>query len=156
MAGHCGVRRTLQRVLLRFFWPSVRKDVAEYCRTCDICQQMIAKGRVHPVPLGRMPVVDVPFRKIAIDLIGPFKPVSRNGYRYVLTIIDVATQFPEAVPLRNIDSISVAEALVSVFSRVGCPEEILSDCGTQFLSELMQEIYRLLSIKSIHTSPYHP
>ena len=156
MAGHCGVRRTQQRVLLRFHWPQVGKDVREYCRTCDVCQKTIAKGRVHPVPLGKMPVVDVPFKRIAVDLIGPFKPTSKGGYRYVLTVVDVATRFPEAVPLKNIDTISVAEALVSIFARVGCPEEILSDQGTQFVSDLMQEIYRLLSIKSIRTSPYHP
>ena len=128
----------------------------DYCHTCDICQKTISKGRVAPVPLQQMPVVDVPFRRIAVDLVGPISPCSDRGHRYILTVVDVATRYPEAVPLKNIDTISVAEALVGLFSRVGCPEEILSDCGSQFISDLMKEIYRLLSVKSIHTSPYHP
>lgn len=155
MAGHCGIRRTLQRVLSNFFWPGVRCAVKRYCRTCDICQKTVSKGRVPCVPLEKMPVIQEPFKRIAIDLVGPFQPVSANGYRYVLTIVDVATRYPEAVPLKKIDTVSVAEALVSVFARMGCPEEILSDCGTQFVSDLMKEIFRLLSIKSVHTSPYH-
>eukprot|EP00745_Piridium_sociabile_P002381 TRINITY_DN1145_c0_g1_i6.p1 TRINITY_DN1145_c0_g1~~TRINITY_DN1145_c0_g1_i6.p1 ORF type:complete len:1434 (+),score=199.20 TRINITY_DN1145_c0_g1_i6:329-4630(+) len=155
MAGHCGVRRTLQRVLLRFFWPGVRNGVAKYCQTCDVCQKTVSKGKVHPIALAKMPVVEVPFQKIAVDLIGPFSPTSNNGFRWVLTVMDVATRYPEAIPLRKIDTVSVAEALMVVFSRVGYPEEILSDCGSQFISDLMKEIYRLLSIRSIHTSPYH-
>lgn len=156
MAGHCGTRRTLQRVLNRFYWTGVRCSVKRYCNTCDICQKTVNKGRVQPVPLESMPLIDTPFKRIAIDLIGPFQPVSNNGHRYVLTIIDVATRFPYAIPLKNIDTISVAEALLSVFTCMGCPQEILSDCGTQFLSDLMKEFYRLMSIMPIHTSPYHP
>ncbi|KAK7498343.1 hypothetical protein BaRGS_00010297 [Batillaria attramentaria] len=79
----------------------------------------------------------------------------RCGYRYVLTLVDMATRFPEAIPLRNIDTASVAEALLTIFSRVGFPDQIVSDNGTQFVSDLMKEIYKLLSIKSVHTSPYH-
>eukprot|EP00745_Piridium_sociabile_P036317 TRINITY_DN6494_c1_g1_i2.p2 TRINITY_DN6494_c1_g1~~TRINITY_DN6494_c1_g1_i2.p2 ORF type:complete len:120 (-),score=12.99 TRINITY_DN6494_c1_g1_i2:78-437(-) len=110
--------------MLRVVWPQVRKDVRVYCRTCDVCQKTVAKGRVHPVPLGQMPRVDVPFKRIAVDLIGPFKPTSKSGYRYVLTVMDVATRFPEAVPLRNIDTVAVAETLMGIFSRVGYPGEM--------------------------------
>ncbi len=155
-AGHCGIKRTLKRVFLRFYWPGVTQSVRQYCRTCDVCQKTKAKGRLRPVPLAKMPVIDVPFKRIAVDLIGPFSPTSRNGYRWVLTVIDVATRFPEAIPLKSIDTVSVAEALMGIFSRVGYPEEIQSDKGTQFVSDLMQQIHRLLSIRSVSTSPYHP
>lgn len=37
--------------------------------------------------------------------------------------------------LANIDTVSVAEALMSAYSRVGIPKQILSDRGTQFASE---------------------
>jgi len=50
----------------------------------------------------------------------------------------------------------VAEALVDIFSRLGIPEEILSDLGTQFVSDCMKEVTRLLSIKQLTTTPYHP
>ena len=76
--------------------------------------------------------------------------------RYILTLIDFTTGFPEAVPLKDIDSISVTEALLQIFSRVGIPKEILSDRGTQFTSQLMKELHRLLGDKPLFTIPYHP
>jgi hypothetical protein len=154
-AGHCGIKRTLQRVLNSFHWPGVTNAVVKYCHSCDICQKTVQKGRIPCAPLHKMPLITVPFQKVAIDLIGPFQP-SSTGNRYVLTIVDTATRFPEAIPLRKIDTVSVAEALLTVFSRVGLPQEILSDCGTQFVSDMMKEIYRLLSISSVTTTPYHP
>ena len=42
------------------------------------------------------------------------------------------------------------------FSRVGVPKEILTDQGTNFMSKLLTELYRMLHVQPIHTSPYHP
>ena len=71
-------------------------------------------------------------------------------------MVDFPTCYPEAVPLKNIDTETVTEALVDIFSRLGVPEEILSDLGKQFVSECMKEVTRLLSIKQLTTTPYHP
>ena len=70
--------------------------------------------------------------------------------------MDYATHYPEAVPLKNINTETVAEALVDIFSRLGIPEEILSDLGTQFVSDCMQEVVRFLSIKQLTTTLHHP
>ena len=53
--------------------------------------------------------------------------------RYILTMIDYATRYPEAVALPSIEMERVAEALVEMFSRVGIPDEMLTDCGSQLL-----------------------
>ena len=103
-----------------------------------------------------MPIVTEPFSRVAVDLVGPISPRSAQGNRYILTLIDFTTGFPEAVPLKDIDSISVAEASLQIFSRVGIPKEILSDRGMQFTSQLMKELHRLLGVKPLLTTPYHP
>ncbi|XP_064103315.1 uncharacterized protein LOC135213265 [Macrobrachium nipponense] len=72
------------------------------------------------------------------------------------TLDHYSTRYPEAVPLKGIETEQVAEALVQIFSRVGIPKEILSDMGTQFTSNLMKEVGRLLSVKQLVTTPYHP
>ena len=54
--------------------------------------------------------------------VGPLSPPSSQGHRYILTIIGVATRYPEAVPLKDISAISVAEALLAVFFQDGIPE----------------------------------
>lgn len=156
LGGHQGIQRTTNKVTSHFFWPGVSADITRFCRSCDICQRTQAKGRVTKVPLGSMPVIETPFQRVAIDLVGPIFPCSESGKRYLLTIVDYATRYPEAVPLRNIDTKSVAEALLGVYSRVGFPREVLTDNGSQFTSDVMREVSRLLSIKQLTTTPYHP
>ncbi|KAK7092391.1 hypothetical protein V1264_008140 [Littorina saxatilis] len=155
LSAHSGVSRTTKRVLSNFFWPGVRKEIRVYCQTCDICQRTTPKGRVPCAPLEKMPLIDEAFRRVAVDLVGPIQPPTARGHRYILTIVDVATRFPEAVPMTDIDTPAVAEALLGVFSRVGFPVEVLSDRGSQFTSDMMREVMRLMSIHQLHTSPYH-
>ena len=100
--------------------------------------------------------IDTPFSRVAVDLVGPISPRSAQGDRYIPTLIDFTTGFPEAFPLKDIESISVAEALLQMFSPVGIPKEILSDRGTQFTSQLVKELHRLLCLKPLFTTPYHP
>ena len=154
--GHMGVKKTEDCILSNFYWPGMHQDVASYCRSCDVCQKTVSKGSVSRVPLGKTPLIDMPFKRVAIDLIGPIIPSSDKGHRYILTLVDYATRYPEAVPLKNIDTETVAEALLDLYSRVGIPEEVLSDLGTQLVSECMQEVSRMLSIRRLTTTPYHP
>ena len=71
-------------------------------------------------------------------------------------MMDYATRYPESVTLKDIQAETVAEALVNMFTRVGIPKEILSDQGSQFSSAVMKEVCRLLSLKRLVTTPYHP
>ena len=155
LAGHMGVKKTEDRILTNLYWPGIHQDVVSFCRSCDVCQRTVSKGRVAKVPLGKMSLMDLPFKGVAMDLIGPITPASDKGHRYVLTLVDYATRYPEAVPLKNINTETGAEALLDLHSRVGIPEEVLSDLGTQFVSECMQEVSRLLSIRRLTTTPYH-
>lgn len=156
MGGHMGIKKTTDKIQSAFYWPGIQGDVTRFCKSCDVCQKTVNKGSVPKVPLEKMPLIDKPFKRVAIDLVGPIGPPSEDGHRYILTLVDFATRYPEAVPLKNIDTETVAEALVDIFSRLGVPEEILSDLGTQFVSECMKEVIRLLSIKQLTTTPYHP
>ncbi|GFR93679.1 zinc finger protein, partial [Elysia marginata] len=117
---------------------------------------MVKKSIVPRVPLEKVPLVDTPFKRVAMDIVGPINPPSEAGHRFILTFIDYATRYAEAVPLRKIDTETVAEALVDIYSRLGVPEEVVSGQGTQFMSDCMKEVCRLLGIKQKATTPYHP
>ena len=130
-------------------------DATSFCRSCDVCQKTTTKVSVPCVPLGDMPLIDMPFRRVAMDLVVPISPPSEKGHQYILTLVDYATKYPEAVPLKNIKTETVAEALLDMYSRLGIPEEVLSNLGTQFVSKCMEKVSRLLSIKRLTTTPYH-
>ena len=73
-----------------------------------------------------------------------------------MTICDYATRYPEAIAMPSTEAPRVAKELVNLFSHVGIPDEILTDQGTNFMSTLLEEMYQLLHIKKIRTTPYHP
>nr|XP_034316843.1 uncharacterized protein LOC117686229 isoform X2 [Crassostrea gigas] len=156
MGGHLGSKKTTDRVVSEFYWPGIQSDIRRFCRSCDVCQRTIPKGKVPAVPLGQMPLITEAFQRVAVDLIGPLQPVTDKGNRYILTLVDYATRYPEAIPLPGIETERVAEALVDIFSRLGVPIEMLTDQGSQFTSDVMKEVSRLLSFKRITTTPYHP
>ncbi len=154
MAGHLGQAATLNRLMARFFWPGIHKNVRRWCAACRECQ-LVNPPASPKAPLRPLPLMQVPFERIGMDLIGPLERSAR-GHRFALVLVDYATRYPEAVALRNISAKSVAEALFSMISRVGIPKEILTDQGTAFMSRTIRELYELLGIKPVRTSVYHP
>ena len=110
MPGHLGTKKTLDRVVAEFFWPGICGDVVRFCKSCDICQRTIQKGRVSKVSLGKLPLITTPFKRVAVDIVGPIEPRSEKRNRYILTMIDYATRYPEAVALPSIETERVAEA----------------------------------------------
>ena len=156
LSGHLGTERTLGKILCEFFWSGVHADVRRFCQSCDVCQRTTSKGKTRKVPLAKMPIIGEPFRRVAVDLVGPLHPPTERGNRYILTLVDFATRHPEAVALKGIETETVAEALVDIFCSVGVPKEMLTDMGAQFTSTLKSEVSRLISIKQLSTTPYHP
>ena len=122
------------------------EDVVEFCMPSSRCQK---------AALISLPVISEPFEQIAMDIVGPL-PVSHQCSRYVLAVCDYTTCYPEAVPLCTTDAEQVAEALVVLFFRIWVLREILTDQESNLTSQLLAEVYQLLHIRSIRTSPYHP
>ena len=121
-SGHLGQQKTLDRLVSRFYWPGVYQEVIAYCKSCPTCQLTARTNRGTKAPLVSLPIIDVPFTRIAMDIVGPLDK-SRAGHRYILVVCDYATRYPEAFPLRNIKSRQVANCLLQLFSRLGSPEK---------------------------------
>ncbi len=124
------------------------------CRQCQTCQTTAPRKSAR-APLVALPIIRTPFQRLAMDMIGPL-PTTPEGYKYILTVCDYGTRYPEAFPMKSTTSKDVVEPLMEMFSRTGIPEEILTDRGSNFISALMQEFYKLMDIRSIKTSAYHP
>ena len=135
-AGHLGFAKTQARMWNHVYWPHIWKDTLAYIRSCDRCQRDVGKGpKPAPAPLIPLPVVSEPFQRIAIDILCPLPVCVKSKNRFILTILDLATHYPEAVALPDHTAKTVASALLSHFSRFGYPEVLLSDQASNFLSE---------------------
>ena len=156
MSGHLGVNKTYHKILNHFFWPGLKSDVSQHCKSCHTCQmvgkpnQTIPKASLQPIP-----AFDEPFSRIIIDCVGPL-PKTKSGCQYLLTIMCASTRFPEAIPLRNIKTKTIVKALVKFFTFVGLPRSVQSDQGSNFMSGIFQQVMHELGIKQYKSSAYHP
>ena len=109
LSGHMGSKKTFDRIAAHFSWPGLSFDVRKYCATCPQCQLVARKLKSKRAPLKPVEIVTEPFKKIAIDIVGEL-PRTTTGYKYILTIVDYATRYPEAIPLQITNAKTVAEA----------------------------------------------
>ncbi|KAK2711382.1 hypothetical protein QYM36_012533 [Artemia franciscana] len=82
--------------------------------------------------------------------------ISKTGFKWMRVIGDYATRYPEAIPLRSTNSQKIADELIKFYPRVGIPSEILTDNGSNLISQAMQKLCVAPDIKHHRTSVYHP
>lgn len=91
-----------------------------------------------------------------MDLVGPME-VSDNGFRYVMTIIDVFTRYLITVPLMSKEAREAARAFyVNVTCVHGVPQTIVTDQGIEFINSIMQEVASEPLMRHAKITTFHP
>ena len=182
IAGHLGRDKTISRITQQFYWSTVYNDVAEYCRRCQRTSKVnqlrvplvplpvikepferIAMDIVGPLPRSKrgnryiLVVCDYATRypeAIPLHFID-----TGTVADHLIGLYDELSTFLSQLNLYRGKGLTVSHdlalLLVQLFSRVGILREILTDQGTNFMSQLLKELYNLLHISQIRTSPYH-
>ena len=99
LAAHLGQKKTCSKILAEFFWPGLTKEVREFCRSCEHCQKGSQANR-RRAPLMPLQTIEEPFRRLAMDIVGLLRKTKR-GHKYILMVMDFATCYPKATPLRR-------------------------------------------------------
>ncbi|KAL0192406.1 hypothetical protein M9458_010702, partial [Cirrhinus mrigala] len=155
-SGHPGIEATIDLLLNRFWWPSLRSDTATFVTNCVVCSTTKASRQRPAGLLQPLPVPNRPWSHIAVDFITDL-PTSQ-GYTTILSVIDRFSKGCRLIPLPKLPTaMETAEALCdSVFRFYGLPEDIVSDRGPQFSSRLWSSFFHLLGVNVSLTSGYHP
>ena len=149
--AHSGINRTLARLQLSWYWPGMTAEVRRAIKTCEVCQ-VTKPGGTHPAGSKQRLFAGRPWQKVAVDLAGPMPETSR-----ILVLMDHFTRWQDAIALPNATAETVATALDErVFCYFGLPEQLHTDQGAQFESQLMTELCTLWGVRKTHTTPYHP
>ena len=140
--AHLGMGKTLGKIRDRFFWYARRKDVEDWCNSCEVCCFRKMSLRKSKAPMKQYNV-GLPMERIAIDFMGPLvRTTPKNGNapkRYLMVVVDYFTKWTEAIPLENLEAKTVARALIDNFiTRFGVPLFIHTDQGASFESQLFQ------------------
>ena len=156
IGGHKGVTKTYRRILSLFDWPRLRRDIEDFVRSCQSCQEqkLVRIKTREPMLITDTPAR--PFDKVALDSVGPLPPTP-SGNRHVLTMQYQLSKFCMAMPLPDIRVVTVADALSRYFIAIfGAPRAILTDRGTSFINKIIQGIAQTFKIKHVTTSGYRP
>ena len=132
----------------------MNKDIWKYIANCTLCHR--EKANIQNYPLQMMEIPNRPFNKIAIDLITECE-TSTSGNKHILTITNHLTGWPEVFPIPDKSADTIVSTFINKYLPVHMyPRYILSDNGTEFKNNLMDQVLQQLGIERIFLAPYHP
>lgn len=155
--AHFGRTRTIQKIQQRYFWPNMNLDIRNYVKSCIPCLQ---NNYVRRKPPGTLQPIKPPegiWQLLTMDFHGPITPTTKHGNRYIISITDVMSKFIITKAVRDATAATAARFLTNeVILRYGTPKCILTDNGTHFTAEMMNQLFKKFGVIHLYSTPYHP
>ena len=138
-----------------YYWPCMKSRVFKHCKTCKECMLQNQVNTSEEFKHFTMP--QVPMQLISMDLVGPIAPVTSRGNHFIVTYIDMLTGFTVAVPIKDKAVNTVCDAYrAQIYCTFGGSARILTDNGTEFKNQQMDELCKQLNIKRVYSLMYTP
>ncbi|KAH0603046.1 uncharacterized protein H6S33_008050 [Morchella sextelata] len=155
VAGHLGRDKTLELIDRNYWWPGMSTDVANFVKTCDVCQRAKQRRRHLSLPQP-LELATTPWTDISMDFVVEM-PKEKSGFRNVLVVVDRFTKMAHFIPMTGINAEQTANAFVKDIWRFhGLPRSIVSDRGTQFVSAFWAAVTERLGIRRRLSTSFHP
>lgn len=156
VAGHPGRAKTYDLLSREFYWPGMLQYTAAWVRKCHTCHRATPSREAHQGVLRPLPVPDRSWQDLSMDFITHL-PKS-NGRDAVLVVVDRLTKMRHFLPCRGTCN---AEDTARLFVRHvwklhGLPKTIVSDRGTQFVSEFWRHLTSRLKTDCLLSTAHHP
>lgn len=147
--GHWGSTRIKQMARRYVWWPKVNDDVEKIVRNCTICR---LSAKAPSAEFKPWPKPTKPWERIHLDFAGPFLG------KMWLICVDSFSKYPYVVML-NVGQTTAdhtIDALQQIFSMEGLPDTIVTDNGTQFVSNVFNNFCVKFNIKHLTSPVFHP
>lgn len=155
VACHGGFFKTFERIRSVYFWQGMYANIKQLVASCQSCLEFRAHKPKALADLQKLPTPTGPMICVHLDISGPYKQ-TYNGNKFIVLYVDSFSKWPEAFPVPNITSDTIADTLAEFICRHGCPRYVVTDRGKQLLSEAIEKVYKKLDIKHTKTTAYHP
>ena len=152
--AHLGYFKTMNKIKERFWWKNMDNFIRQYLRTCDLCERRKVP-RTKPSGLAQPIVVHDKWEYVGLDFKGPLK--KSKGFEFIIVLTCSFTKYAIAKPTRKADAKTVAKFLFyDVMCTYGCPKVIITDRAQCFMGKVFKEFNKLLGIKHVKSSGFHP
>jgi hypothetical protein len=164
IGAHAGQKRTLAKIQSRFWYPGLAEDTIQLVKSCPRCQER--KSNPHHIfkqPLSQLPRVTRVMETVHIDTVGPFSVplpvpgITVGNARWIFTACDSLSKYVFVSAIENQNAETVANVLITeICCKFGIMENIVSDRGGTFISDVWREMLKILGVKHLKTSGYNP
>ena len=153
-AGHFAGHKLYNVLVRHWYWKGMYDDAMCFCKSCPECVTVTGSGKLVKPPLHPIPV-QRPFQILGVDAMD--LPITEKGNKHVVVFQDYVTKWPLVYPVPHQKETRLVELLTKeVIPFFGVPEALLSDRGTNLLSNLMRDVCSRLGITKLNTMAYHP
>ena len=155
-SGHFGAARTYASVASLFYWPTLARDVAAFCASCDSCQRHKHSTTQGPGVALPMPIPSQPLEALAMDWVTGLPLV--DGFDAVLVVSCRLTRLVEFIPANAADTAADTATRFRMhwFRRFGLPSSIVSDRDPKVLSHFWAALMSQLGVSLRLSSSSHP
>ena len=151
---HGDLKHTIFKFRFRYYHQYENRYIKRFVESCDVCK--ILKGKApKPISLKQAPIPSKPFDQVSMDIIGPL-PVTDNGNRYILCVIDLFSRFCVLKALPSKETTGIIDCLLEIFNYWGFPSVLLSDNALEFCSQALHQFTNIYSIRKTTVLPYAP
>ncbi|GJX93984.1 putative reverse transcriptase domain-containing protein [Tanacetum coccineum] len=154
---HPGADKMYYDLRDRYWWPGMKKDIAEYVSKCLTCLKVKAE---HQRPSGLLQQPEIPVWKwegIAMDFVTKL-PRTSSGHDTIWVIVDRLTKSAHFLPMREDYKMERLARLYlnEIVARHGVPISIISDRDSHFTSRFWQSMQEALGTRLDMSTAYHP
>ena len=159
--GHLAKDKTQDLVASKYYWPVMKRDIAQWIEECPTCTRSKAPRHKPYGKLQSLPIPEYKWTDISMDFVNGL-PLSKDWtgteYDAILVIVDRLTKMAHYVPVKTtLTAEQLAEVLIDVLVRYhGLPDSIVSDRGSLFTSHYWSALCHFLSVKRRLSTAFHP
>ena len=156
IAGHPGFEKTIELLQRTYFWPGMTSFVKDYINRYDRCARFKGMNQAPFVTLNLLEVPHMPWVDVTADFMTDL-PIS-NGYNSILVIVDWFSKEVEFIPMtKMVTALKTAKLyLFNVWKNHRLPYSIVSNWGPQFVSQVMEDLWKHLRITPKLFTMHHP
>ena len=156
IAGHLGIGNTYELLHRSYYWPDMQGFVQQYIRHCHICKRSKSSRFKKQGVLQPLAIPEQRWQDISIDLVTGIPEV--HGCDAILNVVDRLSKERHYIgTTKELNAEGLADLFLKhVWKHHGLPRSIISDCGSQFVSDFWKFLCKKLGVVARLSTAWHP